>query len=82
MTAVNSSIPYMPRFETVNVPPASSGGETVPSRTRAASLRMSRAMLPIDFWSASWMTGTTSAFCAATATPTLTREYSSNLPSL
>ena len=41
MTATNSRTPYIPRFETVNVPPESSGGVIDPSRTRAASARVS-----------------------------------------
>src|SRR3954470_22368397 len=32
ITAVNSSMPYMPRLEIVNVPPATSGGGIFPSR--------------------------------------------------
>ena len=34
----------MPRFETVKVPPESSGGVIVPSRTRCASARVSVAI--------------------------------------
>ena len=41
--------PNMPRLETVNVPPPSSGGVIVPSRTRSASARVSRAISPSDF---------------------------------
>ena len=82
MTAVKSVTPYMPRFETVNVPPLSSGGVTVPARTLSASARVSRAISPSDLRSASKIVGTTSASVAATATPTLTRQCSSNLPSL
>ena len=37
MIAVKLRIPYIPRFETVKVPPPSSGGVIVPSRTRATS---------------------------------------------
>ena len=48
MTAVKWVTPYMPRFETVNVPPASSGGRTVLSRTRSARARVVRAMSPSD----------------------------------
>ena len=72
--AVKRSIPYMPRFETLNVPPDSSGGVISPSRTRSISRRAWREISPSDFWSASWTTGTTSASWAATATPTLIRE--------
>jgi hypothetical protein len=74
MTATNSVTPNMPRFETVNVPPDSSGGVTAPARTRSASARPSRAISPSDFLSASKTVGTTSESCAATATPMFTRE--------
>ena len=50
--AVKWSIPYMPRFETVNVPPDSSGGVIFLSRT-FSSARASRAIWPSDFLSAS-----------------------------
>ena len=81
MIAVKLLTPYMPRLETVNVPPPSSGGVIVPARTRSASVRVSRAISPSDFSSASNTVGTTSAFSAATATPTLTRECSCRRPS-
>ena len=74
MMATNSRTPYMPRFETVNVPPESSGGVTDPSRTRAASARVSAAISRSVLRSASNTVGTTSASCAATATPTFTRS--------
>ena len=74
MTALNSVTPNMPRLETVNVPPESSGGVTALARTRSASARASRAISPSDLRSASNIVGTTSASWAATATPTLTRE--------
>ena len=73
MTAVKSVTPYMPRFETVNVPPLSSGGVIAPARTRSASARVSRAISRSDLRSASKTVGTTSESGAATATPTLTR---------
>ena len=44
ITGVIAVIPYMPRFETVNVAPDSSGGVIVPSRTRSASRRDSAAI--------------------------------------
>ena len=69
-------------FETVNVPPDSSGGVTVFSLTFSITARASRAIWPSDFLSASKTVGTTSASCAATATPMFTREYSSKCPSL
>ena len=72
----------MPRFDTVNVPPESSGGVIEPSLTFPASVRASVAISRSPFLSASKTVGTTSASCAATATPTLTREYSSKRPSL
>src|ERR687895_282792 len=37
ITALKFDTPYIPRLETVKVPPESSGGVTVPSRTRLAS---------------------------------------------
>src|SRR6185295_7901417 len=40
MIAVNCSMPNMPRFETVNVAPDSSGGVTDLSRTFSASARV------------------------------------------
>ena len=49
MIAVKLATPYMPRFDTVNVPPPSSGGVIVASRTRAASERVSRAISPSAF---------------------------------
>ena len=67
-------MPNMPRLETVNVPPDSSGGVIFLSRTFSIRPRASRAIWPSDLRSASKMVGTTSASCAATATPTLTRE--------
>jgi hypothetical protein len=74
MTAEKFSIPYIPRLETVKVPPESSGGVTFPSRTFAASARASTAISPSDLRSASKIVGTTRASRAATATPTFTRE--------
>ena len=74
MTAWKLVTPNMPRFETVNVPPPSSGGVTTPARTRSASARDSRAISETALRSASKMVGTTSASSAATATPTFTRE--------
>ncbi len=44
ITAMKSSIPNMPRFDTVNVPPDSSGAVTVPVRTRPARARVSAAI--------------------------------------
>src|ERR1700761_7229422 len=82
ITASKDSIPYMPRLETVKVPPESSGGVPEPSRTLAATVRTSSAICRRPFLSASKTVGTTSASSAATATPTLTREYISNRPRL
>ena len=81
ITAMKWSIPNMPRLDTVNVPLESSGGVILPARTRSASARDSRAICPSDLRSASNTVGTTRASWPATATPTFTREYSSNLPS-
>ena len=74
ITAAKFSIPNMPRLETVKVPPESSGGVICPSRTRAARARVSEAIWRRPLVSASKTVGTTRASCAATATPTLTRE--------
>ena len=73
MTAVKLWIPNMPRFDTVKVPEESSGGVIAPARTRSASARVSLAIWPSDFLSASNTVGTTSASWPATATPTFTR---------
>ena len=81
MTAAKFEIPNIPRFETVKVPPESSGGVIVPSRTRSARARVSVAVWRRPLVSASKTVGTTSASRAATATPTFTREYSSSRPS-
>ena len=49
MIAVKCSTPYMPRFETVNVPPASSGGVICWSRTFSISrARVARRSAPSD----------------------------------
>ena len=56
----------------MKVAPLSSGGVISPERTRSISLRAWREISPSDFSSASGTTGTTSASCAATATPTFT----------
>ena len=87
MIAVKLLTPNMPRLETVNVPPPSSGGVIEPSRTRVARARVSRAISPSDLRSASNTVGTISAppvgssESVATATPTLTRECSCSRPS-
>ena len=81
ITAVKRLMPNMPRFETLNVPPESSGGLILPSRTLPASPRASREISPSDLRSASKIVGTMRASWPATAMPTLIREYSSNLPS-
>ncbi len=81
MTGVICVIPYIPRFETVNVAPDSSGGVMVWSRTRWARRRASAAISRSGRLSASGIVGTTSAPGAATAIPTLTWGCSSNWPS-
>ena len=87
MIAVKLLTANMPRLETVNVPPDSSGGVIEPSRTRAASARASRAISPSAFRSASNTVGTTSvppcspSPSVATATPTLTRPCTARRPS-
>ena len=80
MIALKLRTPNMPRLDTVNVPPDSSGGVIEPSRTRAASARASREISPSALRSASNTVGTISAppcCCSpsvATATPTFTRS--------
>jgi len=81
ITAEKLSIPYIPRLDTVNVPPDSSPGEIDPFRTRSARARALRAISPRDSRSASNTVGTTRASLAATAMPTLIRSYVSTLPS-
>jgi len=81
MTAVKWVTPYMPRLETVKVPPPSSGGRIELSRTRSARARVVRAISPSDLVSASKTVGTTRASWPATATPTFTRVCSSKRPS-
>ncbi len=55
--------PNMPRLETVKVPPESSGGVIVPSRTLPARARASVAISRRPLRSASKTVGTTSASC-------------------
>ncbi len=61
MTAEKLVTPYIPRLDTVKVPPDSSGGVIDPSRTRAASARASVAIWRRPLRSASKTVGTTSA---------------------
>jgi len=87
MIAVKLLTPNMPRLDTVNVPPESSGGVIEPSRTRPASARASRAISPSALRSASNTVATISVPprgpcpSVATATPTFTRECSCTRPS-
>ena len=73
ITAEKLSMPYIPRFETLNVAPESSAGVIEPSRTRAASARGGgdlgqRLGVGIeDRWD-------DQGVWSATAMPTLTRE--------
>lgn len=43
MIAAKSSVPYIPRFVTVMLPPSSSSGRNLPSRARAAKSRVAVA---------------------------------------
>jgi hypothetical protein len=61
ITALKLEIPYMPRLETVKVPPLSSGGVIDPSLTRAASACVSVEICRSPLRSASKTVGTTSA---------------------
>jgi len=69
-TATNRSMPYIPRFEIVNVPSSRSASWSFPSRARATRSARTEAISCTDFRSASRMTGTTSPVGAATAIPT------------
>ena len=81
ITGLIAVIPYMPRFETVNVAPESSAGVIFPESHPLGEPRVSRAIAPSDLVSASYTVGTISASSAATAKPTLTRRCSSKWPS-
>ena len=70
----NALMPYMPRFETVNVPSCRSAGVLDDVRTRSISAAVSRAISPSERRSASRTTGTSSAPGRATAMPMLTRS--------
>src|SRR5579884_376283 len=69
-TATNCSMPYMPRFEIVNVPPSSSACLTLPSRVRETRSARTAAISAIVRRSAAVMTGTSRPCGAATAMPT------------
>ena len=69
-TAVKRSIPNMPRFEIVKVPPSRSSRRSLPSRARPTRSARAAAISAIVRRSASRTTGTISPFGAATAMPT------------
>ena len=75
MIAVNSSMPNMPRLDTVAVAPVYSSGASLRSRARFASSRESRAISLIRFLSASAMIGVMSPSSTATAMPRCTRRW-------
>ena len=79
ITAVNWSIPNIPRFDTVKVPPVTSPAASLPARARPISSLASRATWVRVFRSASRTTGTTSPPSTATAIPTCTRRCASSL---
>jgi hypothetical protein len=60
ITTVHWSMPNIPRFDTVKVPPVSSPAASLPSRARPTSSRATRASRVRALVSASWITGTTS----------------------
>ena len=66
------SMPYMPRFVIVKVPPRSFSGGSLPSRASLASSLTSAEISVRLFLSASTMLGTTRPLSRATATPMLT----------
>lgn len=72
MTGLKLRMPCIPRFETVNVPPASSAGVIVPFRARSIKARLWVAISVSDVWSASKIVGTMRAAGAATTSPMLT----------
>src|SRR5579872_1642880 len=69
-TATNCSMPNIPRFEIVNVPPSRSACCSLLSRARCTRPARARAISAIVRRSALWTTGTTSPCGAATAMPT------------
>ena len=73
MIAVKRSMPYMPRFETVKVPPDTSGGVILRSRTFSISgARLARDLAERLLVGVEDRGHHERASSAATATPTLT----------
>ena len=75
--AVVMSTGWMPPFETVNVPPATSAGMSEPSRARAARSTMRALISASESLSAPATTGATSPSDVSTATATLISASSS-----
>src|SRR5262249_51279269 len=76
-TAMNRSMPYIPRFEIVNVPPSRSPCCSLPARARSTRSARTFAISATLRRSAERMTGTTSPFGTATAMPTFADGWSS-----
>ena len=74
MIAENSSTPYMPRFEMLNVPPSRSPGAGLPDRARSITCRDSIEICTRSLRSTSCTTGTSSPrpVAGGTASPMLT----------
>ena len=69
ITAVKSLMPYMPRFDTDEVPPWYSCGLSLRARARAARSRIAFEIADSDLVSAWWMIGVIRPPGSATATP-------------
>ena len=72
ITAMNESMPYMPRLLTVSEPPVYSAGLSERLRARSARSRASAEMADSPFLSASRMMGVMRPSSIATAMPTST----------
>src|SRR6266550_4697428 len=83
MIAVNSSTPYMPRFEIENVAPLRSPSAGRPDRARSMTWRDSIEIWTRSLMSASWTTGTSRPipWLGATARPMLTERLRLKRPS-
>lgn len=75
MIAVNWLIPYIPKLETVNVPPWYSSGLSLPSRALEASALVSAEMVARPLEPTSLMMGVMRPVGVATATQMSARLY-------
>ena len=78
MIAENSAVPYMPRLDTVKVPPSSSCWRSFRSRARAASAADSLAITDSRMPSTPRSTGVTRPPSVATAIDMSTDRYASS----